>query len=302
MVGVSEILGDVSSGIDVIKKLAEAKGVIAPAPSKPTTPPPPVPPRTADRNAVFHAIVKRWCGVFQKELDIKGFHVDGIFGNFGHESNGFTQLQEVGPRAGRGGAGWEQATGPRRVQFENYLRANGYVRADGSPDISSEAGNAGFIIQELKTSEHASLIAVRSTKTRDDACRVFMQKNERPGVPALESRIHWAIKAEAARLEAEAEAKPKEIKPVPDTTPPTVTADTLANSLRNIEQLLQDFATREAVSHGVPSFIPPIVESIIDKLDLPGLIAREIEKLGFGPFLNSLAPAIASIISSIKIK
>ncbi|MCG5029758.1 phage tail tip lysozyme, partial [[Ruminococcus] torques] len=46
--------------------------------------------------------------------------VAAIVGNLAHETLGFTKMQEMAPtvRGSRGGYGWAQWTGQRRVAFE----------------------------------------------------------------------------------------------------------------------------------------------------------------------------------------
>src|SRR5690606_17673173 len=50
-----------------------------------------------------------------------------ILGNLGHESLGFTAMQEFRPvvAGSRGGWGWAQWTGPRRRAFEAYCARTG---------------------------------------------------------------------------------------------------------------------------------------------------------------------------------
>lgn len=50
-----------------------------------------------------------------------------IVGNLGHESQGFTAMQEFKPvvAGSRGGWGWAQWTGPRRRAFEAYCARTG---------------------------------------------------------------------------------------------------------------------------------------------------------------------------------
>lgn len=55
----------------------------------------------------------------------------GIVGNLGHESAGLKAgIQEGGVTSGRGGLGWAQWTGPRRVTFENLARETGLSVTD----------------------------------------------------------------------------------------------------------------------------------------------------------------------------
>lgn len=120
-------------------------------------------------------------------------------GNAGHESGGFSQLQELKPTVAgsRGGFGWYQWTGPRRVEYEGYCTRNGYnPRADLS--------NYKFHFLELKGPEAKTVEAVARAHSLDDKVRAFEQSYERAGVKHYESRIAWAKIALEAWQEAEA--------------------------------------------------------------------------------------------------
>jgi hypothetical protein len=112
----------------------------------------------------------------------------GILGNLGHESNGLTTFQEVGPRGGRGGWGWGQWTGPRRVQFEAYCARNHL-------DPKSDKANYGWLFVELKGPERGAIDALEKTRTLKDAVRAFERAYERAGVRAYTSRDKWAQRA-----------------------------------------------------------------------------------------------------------
>jgi hypothetical protein len=112
----------------------------------------------------------------------------GIVGSLGHESAGFTAFQEVNPRGGRGGWGWAQWTGPRRVQFEAYCARNHL-------DPKSDKANYGWLFFELKGSEKGAIDALKKTTTLKTAVRAFERSFERAGVPAYASRERWAQRA-----------------------------------------------------------------------------------------------------------
>jgi hypothetical protein len=118
------------------------------------------------------------------------FQAAGVVGNFGHESTGLTQLREVGQPPGRGGYGYGQWTGPRHVLFLNWCAANGL-------DWRMPAANWGYLVHELsgvdpRNSYAYVVVHLRETATLEDATRAFMHYYERPGVPALSDRLHWA--------------------------------------------------------------------------------------------------------------
>jgi hypothetical protein len=111
----------------------------------------------------------------------------GVMGNLWHESGGFKQMQEIKPVSGRGGFGWAQWTGPRRRQFEEFVKANNL-------DPASDDANFQFLKQELLTSERPAFETLKRSGSLDQATTNFMGQPgdmsgfERPGVPALGAR------------------------------------------------------------------------------------------------------------------
>src|SRR5207237_660573 len=77
-----------------------------------------------------------------------------ILGNIGHECGGFRLMQELRPTSGRGGFGWVQWTGPRRVAFEKFCDDNGL-------EPTSDAANYRFLKLELQTTEKATVPAMK---------------------------------------------------------------------------------------------------------------------------------------------
>jgi hypothetical protein len=118
----------------------------------------------------------------------KDFHAAAILGNMGRETGGFTLMQEVRPRSGRGGLGWLQWTGPRRVDFEKFCEPP-------NPSTATDEGNYNFMKHEMLGKEHVAREAFEITTNLDDATRVFMSRYERPGVEALEERKTFARRA-----------------------------------------------------------------------------------------------------------
>jgi hypothetical protein len=131
------------------------------------------------------------------------FQAAGVLGNFGRESTGLTQLREVGQPPGRGGYGFGQWTGPRHRLFLNWC-------ATHKLDWRSDAANWGYLIHELSGEDRSNsyafvVIHLRESDTLADATRSFMNYYERPGVPALSDRLHWAqIALDAYRAAQEA--------------------------------------------------------------------------------------------------
>ncbi len=120
----------------------------------------------------------------------------GFVGNPGFESGGFTKLQELRPAVpgSRGGFGWPQWTGPRRRAFEAWA-------AKQKLDIASDEANYGYIAEELHTTYSHTLVALRQTRTLEDAVFSVGQTYERPGgttpthLPAAADRLKYAQRA-----------------------------------------------------------------------------------------------------------
>lgn len=135
-----------------------------------------------------------------------------ILGNLGHESAGFTAMQEINPvGGGRGGFGWPQWTGPRRRAFEAYCARNNL-------DPTSDKANYGWLWNELKGSEKGAIIAVRNATGLRAKVEAFEQHYERAGVKHYDRRMEWAEKALAAYREASG----------PPSDPPPVSESLLA--------------------------------------------------------------------------
>jgi hypothetical protein len=123
------------------------------------------------------------------DFNFKAFQAAGILGNLGHESVGFQVMQEVNPiGGGRGGYGWAQWTGGRRDAFQGWCQKNGV-------SMDSDAGNYGFLREELLGSEKAAVEALLETASLEVATEIFEKKFERAGVDAYTSRIKWARRA-----------------------------------------------------------------------------------------------------------
>ena len=118
----------------------------------------------------------------------KDFHAAAILGNIGRETGGLTLMQEVRPRKGRGGLGWLQWTGPRRIDFENFCRPP-------APSTATDEGNYTFMRHELRGKEEKGRKLFEATTDIDRATEIFMSKVERPGVLALAERQAFARRA-----------------------------------------------------------------------------------------------------------
>ena len=113
-----------------------------------------------------------------------------IMGNAGYESGGLTIFQEMKPtvRGSRGGFGWFQWTGPRRVAFERYCRLNGW-------DIRSDRANYGFLAKELIGPERKAVSRTKRAVGLKAKVVAFEKAFERSGIKNYGSRVIWARRA-----------------------------------------------------------------------------------------------------------
>lgn len=143
-----------------------------------------------------------------------------IVGNFGHESAGFTALQEIAPtvKGSRGGYGWPMWTGPRRRAYEAYCQRNGL-------DPASDKANYAYVFVELSGEYDYAVAAVKKAVGLQAKVKAFELAYEGAGVKHYASRNQWA----AIALEAWHDAK--KLKPAQkpasgssvSATPPTST-------------------------------------------------------------------------------
>lgn len=139
-----------------------------------------------------------------------------VMGNAGHESGGLTIFQELHPIAGRGGWGWFQWTGPRRVNAEAYWARNGM-------DPRSDEANYAFLFVELKGPESAAVNRTKAAIGLQNKVIAFEEAYERAGVKAYDSRVKWANIALDAFRGAPAAVPPIEPPLPPTPVPPPVT-------------------------------------------------------------------------------
>jgi hypothetical protein len=170
--------------------------------------------------AIFKAKVPTLMRQFMADFKCTKEDAAAVFGNAGHESGGFTQMQEIKPTmpGSRGGFGWFQWTGPRRKAFEAYCSRNNL-----SP--TSDKANYGFLWVELHGSEKAAVSRLRNAKTLRDKVIEFELAYERAGIKHYDSRVRWANLALGA-YEGSAGRLP-EVKPT-TAKKPTVSPGTKA--------------------------------------------------------------------------
>lgn len=138
----------------------------------------------------FEDTVRKYTPRMMKDLSITEVQACGIWGNVGTETGGLVHMQELKPlvQGSKGGYGWMQWTGPRRRKYEAWCLATKRMPSD-------DESNYLYLVQETKTDEVASLVALRKTTTVKAATETFCKRNLRPGIVHLDSRLKWAQKA-----------------------------------------------------------------------------------------------------------
>ena len=141
-----------------------------------------------NRWTFFRRKVPEITAELNKDFDLAEHQIAGILGNLGEECNGFTAMQEEKPLVpgSRGGYGWAQWTGSRRVKFEDFCRDQGL-------GAWSDEANYGFLKLELQTSHKDAIDKLKNETTLSGAVESFMDSYEGPGIP--NARIRWAQRA-----------------------------------------------------------------------------------------------------------
>jgi len=124
----------------------------------------------------------------EEALGITTAQAAGIVGNLDHETGGFKFMQELKPvvPGSKGGLGFAQWTGPRRVAFEAWGKEN-------NVDLNSYEANRDYLIHEISnTSEGRFLSELEKSTTVEEATRIVSKKYLRPGIPKMNSRLSRA--------------------------------------------------------------------------------------------------------------
>jgi len=109
-----------------------------------------------------------------------------IVGNLGTESRNFTAYHEGDQAENKGGYGWVQWTGPRRVAFFAWADAQGLAR-------DSAAASLGYLEFELQTSYQSAITVLKRQTKLSSATHQFMTHYERPGTPHEQDRQTHAV-------------------------------------------------------------------------------------------------------------
>lgn len=121
-----------------------------------------------------------------EDFKLNKIQAAAILGNIGHECNGFLNLREIGQKEGKGGYGWCQWTGVRRLKFLEFCKS-------ANLDYTNDAANYDYLYLELMTTEQRAIHELLQVK--DDlvkAVQIFERSYERAGVINLKSRVNYA--------------------------------------------------------------------------------------------------------------
>lgn len=187
----------------------------------------------------FTAKAPVWMAVFMDDFDCSVLDAAAVFGNFGHESNGLTTMQEKKPivPGSKGGWGWPMFTGERRTKFFEYCNRNHL-------DPASDIANYKYIFVELKyTWEKKAIPALKAAKTLYDKVVVFEREYERAhkDYKHYQSRYTWAQRALAAF-----EATDKPVPPPPEIEVPP-TEEEVAETCKKVAAVLADLHVKSVV-------------------------------------------------------
>lgn len=141
----------------------------------------------------FTLLAPRAMRALMQAFSITKFDAAAMLGNFGHESAGFTKLQEISPTVAgsAGGYGWAQWTGPRRRAFMTWCKKNSLKPA-------SYGANIGYVLVELRGDYRHAVNAVLAHGALEDKVEAFERHYEQAGVKHYKSRLEWAQRALAA--------------------------------------------------------------------------------------------------------
>lgn len=148
--------------------------------------------------------------LLMKDFGFDTLDAAAIMGNLGHESAGLTAFQEINPTVpgSRGGWGWAQWTGPRRVAFEAYCKRNDL-------DPKSDKANYGWLWNELKGPESGAVAKTKAAVGLRNKVIAFEQAYERAGIKHYDSREKWAERALDAFNASGNVPEPTPVEPAP---------------------------------------------------------------------------------------
>lgn len=125
-----------------------------------------------------------------KDFDLTKEQASAFVGNLAVESMDFKQLQEMKPlvEGSKGGFGFAQWTGDRRVAFEKWSKKNDL-------DPRSYEANYGYLKKELSSKDPVignigvnTISKLKETNSIEEATTLVSEYYLRPGVPHLDRR------------------------------------------------------------------------------------------------------------------
>lgn len=217
----------------------------------------------------------------------------GIVGNLAHESAGLKAgVQEKNPLGGgRGGLGWAQWTGPRRKEFEAYLKETGQQATD--PEA-----NYGFLKKELQSTHKSSITAVKGTSTVESAMKAFEKKFEAAGVKHYDSRMKYAQRAYGMGLPSASMTTPQSVGRGSSGVlgeASRMLGQTEENSGRQMTDYLNKYSgtTFKSISGSLNAWCARFVNATLQSQGIKGTgtaIAADFKKYGSGVDLKNAKP------------
>ena len=143
----------------------------------------------------FNRIAPRLFNDLKRDFGFSDTQAAAFVGNLAVETGQFKNLQESKPtvKGSRGGYGFAQWTGPRRVAYEKFAK-------DNKLDPSSYEANYSFLKQELTTNIPETIGSIGVNTTRDLKDKQDLKSASdfvadyflRPGVPHKDRRLSAA--------------------------------------------------------------------------------------------------------------
>ena len=119
------------------------------------------------------------------EFDLDDIQTAGVLGNIGTECAGFHVLHEIGQPEGKGGYGWAQWTGPRRVSFFAWCDKH-------KLKWQSDEASYGYLLFDLHGAYVQTIASLHKAHSLEAAVMAFERNYEGAGTPNYDSRNAWA--------------------------------------------------------------------------------------------------------------
>lgn len=137
------------------------------------------------KNPVFHLRVVPAMVALIQRLKITLPQSAGIMGNALRETGELEHLQQIDEKGDAQGLGWFQWSGARHVAFLAFCEKHSYR-------WQSDEASIEYLISELNSTQHETLVELRNTETVEAAAEAFEKYFERAGVVDMRERIDYA--------------------------------------------------------------------------------------------------------------